>query len=62
MQFALNEIQDLKEIVMQSTSPNTTNPPLERGLEQITVIVNGSGAHRRKRLTPTSAKRQPANH
>jgi EXLDI family protein len=51
MQFALNEIQDLKEtIVMQSTSSSTTNMPGERGLEEITVIVNGQGAHRRKRF------------
>jgi EXLDI family protein len=35
---------------MQSTSPSTTNTPGERGLEEITVIVNGNGAHRRKRF------------
>ena len=35
---------------MQSTSPNNAKTPRERGLEEITVIVNGSGAHRRKRF------------
>ncbi len=35
---------------MQSTSSSTTNTPSERGLEEITVIVNRSGAHRRKRF------------
>ena len=35
---------------MQPTSSNTTNTPIERGLEEITVIVNGNGAHRRKRF------------
>jgi EXLDI family protein len=35
---------------MQSTSSNNPNTPTERGLEEITVIVNGNGAHRRKRF------------
>ena len=35
---------------MQSTSANTANAPRERGLGEITVIVNGNGAHRRKRF------------
>jgi EXLDI family protein len=35
---------------MQSTSFSTTNTPSERRLEEITVIVNGEGAHRRKRF------------
>jgi len=36
---------------MQSKSPNNTNMPTSHGLEEITVIVNGNGAHRRKRFT-----------
>jgi EXLDI family protein len=35
---------------MQSTTSDTTNTPSERGLKEITVIVNGNGAHRRKRF------------
>ena len=35
---------------MQSTLSNTPNTPMDRGLEEITVIVNGKGAHRRKRF------------
>ncbi len=35
---------------MQSTSRDSTDTPNERGLEEITVIVNGNGAHRRKRF------------
>ena len=48
---------------MQSTSSNTTNTPTERGLEEITVIVNGNGAHRRKRFTGQILVRwlQPTN-
>ncbi len=50
---------------MQSTSSNAANTPGERGFEEITVIVNGPGAHRRKRfmgqllvrwLQPTSSE------
>jgi EXLDI family protein len=59
MQFALNEIQNLKEtIIMQSKSSDTTNTPTERGLEEITVIVNGQGAHRRKRFMGQILARQ----
>lgn len=35
---------------MQSKSSNDPNKSTESGLEEITVIVNGSGAHRRKRF------------
>jgi len=35
---------------MQSTSYNTPNMAARPGLEEITVIVNGNGAHRRKRF------------
>ncbi|MEO8609413.1 MAG: EXLDI protein [Chloroflexota bacterium] len=35
---------------MQSTSSNAVNSPAEQGLAEITVIVNGQGAHRRKRF------------
>jgi EXLDI family protein len=59
IQFALNEIQDLKEtIIMQFKSSDTTNTPSERGLEEITVIVNGQGAHRRKRFIGQILARQ----
>ena len=43
---------------MQSTSSDTTNTPSERGLEEITVIVNGNGAHRRKRFMGQILARQ----
>jgi EXLDI family protein len=47
----LVEIHDLEEIkIMQSTSPDNTPMPTQSGLEEITVIVNGNGAHRRKRF------------
>jgi EXLDI family protein len=35
---------------MQSKSSDTTNLSAQNGLEEITVIVNGHGAHRRKRF------------
>jgi EXLDI family protein len=35
---------------MQSKSSNDSNTATERGLEEVTVIVNGNGAHRRKRF------------
>ena len=35
---------------MQSKSSNNTNMSTQRGLEEITVIVNRNGAHRRKRF------------
>lgn len=35
---------------MQSRSSNNPNMAAQRGLEEITVIVNRSGAHRRKRF------------
>ena len=35
---------------MQSTASNTPNVSNQNGLEEITVIVNGQGAHRRKRF------------
>lgn len=35
---------------MQSRSPNKTNMSTQRGLEEVTVIVNRTGAHRRKRF------------
>jgi len=35
---------------MQSTSSDTPNKSTDYGLEEITVIVNGQGAHRRKRF------------
>ena len=36
---------------MQSTSSDDTNSSTQRGLEEVIVIVNGNGAHRRKRFT-----------
>src|SRR5260221_811188 len=36
---------------MQSKLPDSTDMSTQRGLEEITVIVNGNGAHRRKRFT-----------
>jgi EXLDI family protein len=46
-----SNLDDLKEKkAMSSTSSNTTNTAGERGLQQVTVIVNGSGALRRKRF------------
>jgi EXLDI family protein len=63
--FAFVEIHDPEEIkVMQSTSSSTTNSPNERGLEEITVIVNRQGAHRRKRFLGQRLVRwlQPTNH
>lgn len=49
---------------MPSTSSNTTNAPVERGLEEITVIVNRQGAHRRRRFIGQLLVRwlQPACH
>jgi EXLDI family protein len=48
---AFVKIHDQKEIkVMQSQSSNNTNNSTQRGLEEVTVIVNRSGAHRRKRF------------
>ena len=50
---------------MQSKLSNDLNQAAERGLQEITVIVNGNGAHRRKRfigqllvrwLQPTSSE------
>jgi EXLDI family protein len=35
---------------MQSNSSNNTNMSTQRGLEEVTVIVNRNGAHRRKRF------------
>ena len=35
---------------MESKSPNNSNMATERGLAEVTVIVNGNGAHRRKRF------------
>ncbi len=35
---------------MQSQSSDNTNMSTQRGLEEVTVIVNRSGAHRRKRF------------
>ena len=35
---------------MLSNSPTDANPSTERGLKEVTVIVNGNGAHRRKRF------------
>src|SRR5260221_13633133 len=35
---------------MQSKLPDSTDISTQRGLEEITVIVNGNGAHRRKRF------------
>lgn len=36
---------------MQSTSSDTFNQSTQPGLEEITIVVNGQGAHRRKRFT-----------
>lgn len=35
---------------MQSESSNNTNMSTQHGVEEVTVIVNGNGAHRRKRF------------
>ena len=35
---------------MESKSSDSPNMPTERGLKEVTVIVNGNGAHRRKRF------------
>jgi EXLDI family protein len=35
---------------MESTLPDNSNRSDQRGLEEVTVIVNGNGAHRRKRF------------
>jgi EXLDI family protein len=49
--FAFVNIYDREETkVMQSTSSNDLNTITERGLKEVTVIVNGKGAHRRKRF------------
>jgi EXLDI family protein len=49
--LALIEIENREEIkIVQSQSSNDTHIPTERGLAEVTVIVNGNGAHRRKRF------------
>src|SRR5258706_5967507 len=48
---------------MQSESSTNTNRSTQRGLEEVTVIVNGQGAHRRKRFVGQILVRwlQPTN-
>jgi EXLDI family protein len=46
----IEQIHSLKEIKIMQTESSSTNSPVQRGLEEITVIVNGNGAHRRKRF------------